>query len=221
MLSPMPTRLLSHRSSATGAIPTPHPEVRLPLARAHEACGPARRSFALWLAGQMQGPVLWLAPAWGADRPNPDGMIAFADPGRFIFVHPVRADDLLWCMEEALRSGAVPLVVADLPGPPPLTPVRRLHLAAEQGAALGAPPLGLLLTPGDGGAPGVETRWHMAPSHLGAARRWRLTRTRARTLPPRTWLAEQRSPRAGLELRPVHAPGTGCGDAEIDTGQTP
>lgn len=177
------------------------PDIALPLARVHEACGAARRTFALWLAGQTQGPVLWISPSWDADQLHPDGVMAFADPARFIFVHPRRPEDLLWCTEEALRAGAMPLVVADLPGAPGLTPVRRMHLAAETGAGMGmGAPLGLLLTPGQGGAQGIETRWHMAPAHDGAERRWRLDRVRARTLPPRVWIACQTRARAGLKL---------------------
>lgn len=182
-----------------------HPQITLQTGRVHEACGPARRSFALWLAGQAQGPVLWISPAWEPGQLNPDGMMPFADPARFIFVRPTRAEDILWCLEEALRSGAIPLVIGDLPGAPGLTPVRRMHLAAEQGGALGRPPLGLLLTPGDGGAQGVETRWHMAADHVDEARRWTLTRRRARALPPVTWRATQTKPRAGLNLERVGA----------------
>ncbi|MFC6687604.1 ImuA family protein [Jhaorihella thermophila] len=154
-------------------------------ARVHEACGPARHAFALWMAGQGQGTVLWIAPAWAPERLHADGMRPLVDPARFLFVHPRRAPDLLWCAEEALRSGAVGLVVADLPGYPALTPVRRLQLAAESS---GAAPVGLLLTPGEGGARGVESRWHMAPAHEGRRARWWLERRRARTAPPRRWL---------------------------------
>ncbi|MEM7321290.1 MAG: hypothetical protein AAF408_19980, partial [Pseudomonadota bacterium] len=163
--------------------------------------GPARRTFALWIAGQTAGPVLWISPAWTPDQLNPEGMMPFVDPGRFIFVRPRRAEDLLWSTEESLRAGAIALIVADLPGAPALTPVRRMHLAAEQGGVAGPAPLGLLLTPGTGGAQGIETRWHMAPSHSGDTRRWQLERRRARTLAPAAWQVTQTRPRKPLHLQ--------------------
>uniref|UniRef100_UPI000DF351C6 ImuA family protein n=1 Tax=Candidatus Halocynthiibacter alkanivorans TaxID=2267619 RepID=UPI000DF351C6 len=133
--------------------------------RCHEVCGPARRVAALMLAAQCQGPVIWIAPGWEKDRLHPEGIRAFCPPGRLIFVQPRSPADLLWALEEVLRSGEAALCVAELPDCPPLTPVRRLHLAAQAGAeSAGTAPLGLLLTPGDGGAQGVETRWHMAPA---------------------------------------------------------
>ncbi len=160
----------------------------LPLARLHEGCGPARHTLAMLVAHATRGPVFWIAPDWQGSRPNPDGMAPFAAPGRFTFVTCRRVEDLLWTLEEVLRSGAVSLAVADLPEPPGLTPVRRLHLAAETGARAGPfRPLGLILTPDDGGAPGVETRWHMAPAHAPDAPAWRLARRRARTAPPAEW----------------------------------
>ena len=107
------------------------------------------------------------------------------------------------------RRPGKPLVVADLPGPPALTPVRRMHLAAETGAGLGAAPLGLLLTPGDGGAQGIETRWHMAPAHEGSRRLWQLERRRARTLPPRRWQVAHPAPGADPVLSPPPEVATG------------
>ena len=204
----MPTQLLSASADTDRPGIDLAPGLRLALARVHEACGPARRTFAMWLAARMQGPVIWIAPAWEKDRLNPDGMIAFADPARFLFVSPRRTEDLLWTMEETLRAGAVPLVVADLPGAPALTPVRRLHLAAETARdTTGTSPLGLLLTPGEGGAQGVETRWNMAPTHGIGGRSWRLTRVRARTAPLRTWHVTRR--RGDMVLTPHEAAAEG------------
>jgi len=160
----------------------------LRLARAHEFCGPARHMLAILVAAATRGPVFWIAPAWATEQPNPDGMAALAGPERFTFVTARRPEDILWALEEVLRSGVVPLAVADLPDPPGMTAVRRLHLAAEAGAQRGhGAPLGLLVTPGEGGAPGIETRWHMAPAHTPGAPGWRLARRRARALPPQDW----------------------------------
>ena len=197
----------------------PLPGIALARGRLHEVCGSARHTFALWLAGRLAGAVLWIAPAWQGAGLHPDGMIAFADPGRFLFLRPDRLSDMLWCAEEALRSGAAPLVVLDLPEPPALTPVRRLHLAAEAGGAgaagAAAAPLGLALTPGEGGAQGIETRWHMAPAHDptrdGAGLRWRLERRRARALPPAAWqLCGHPGPEGGMAMR-MEADGDGAG----------
>ena len=182
------------------------PEVTLVHGRAHEICGGARRTLALWLANKTEGPVLWISPSWQSVDLHAEGVWHHFDPGRLIFLRVQRAEDLLWSVEEALRSGAVPLVVADLPAPPALTPVRRLHLAAEQGGDLlgkrGTAPTALLLTPDKGGAPGVESRWQMSPRHLpqpdprlqpsalrsaAPVERWKLNRLRARSQPPQSW----------------------------------
>jgi protein ImuA len=131
-------------------------------------------------------------------------VLSFIDPGRLVFVTPRRAEDLLWSMEEVLRAGAVPLVVADLPAPPALTPVRRLQLAAETGAAEGRLiPLGILLAPGPGGAAGTESRWEMTPRHTGtdhAGLSWHLHRRRARTAPEAAWTVDRGAD--GLHLAP-------------------
>ena len=163
-------------------------DLSLDRGRVHEACGAARRRLAMMVAGALQGPVFWIRPAWMPVGLHPEGMLKMADPARFLFATPKRPEDLLWTMEEVLRSGAVALAVADLPALPSLTQVRRMHLAAERGGQEGAHlSLGLLLTPGTGGAAGVETRWHLKPCHTSGQDHWQMERQRARTAPQKTW----------------------------------
>ena len=89
-------------------------DLRLPLARVHEFCGPARRTLALIAARQMQGPVFWIASHWQGDSLLGDGVQGYIDPGRITFVRPKRVEDILWAAEECLRAGCVPLVVAPI-----------------------------------------------------------------------------------------------------------
>ncbi len=187
----MTTQLLTQRGARPRPALTVFGDCVLDRARVHEICGPAKRTMALMVAAAAEGPVLWITPRWSSEALFGPGVAGFIAPGRLVILRPRRAEDLLWSVEEALRSGAVGLVVAELYEVPGLTPVRRLQLAAEAGAAVhGLAPLGLLLTPGAGGAQGVETRWHMAPRHSFEVTRWHLERRRARTLPPKGWTVE-------------------------------
>lgn len=165
--------------------------------RVHELCGAARTSLAALVLGAGTGPVIWISPGWVAERVYPAGLRDLTDPGRIIFARARRPEDVLWAMEEALRSGAAPVVLADLPAPPALTPVRRLHLACEAGGEVAhhrgrLPPLALLLTPEAGGAQGVESRWQMTAAPSGSTltqsnSAWVMRRLRARMAPPAAW----------------------------------
>lgn len=165
--------------------------------RVHELCGPARSSLAALILGASAGPVIWVSPGWLPERIYPAGLRDYAGPERIIFARARRPEDVLWAVEEALRSGAAAMVLADLPAPPALTPVRRLQLACEAGAEAARnrgrlPPLALLLTPEDGGAQGVESRWQMAPAASGSTlmesrSAWIMRRLRARMAPPAAW----------------------------------
>ena len=192
---------LHHDSSGRRAWPAqPLPGglgLTLARGRVHELCGGSRVCLASLVLALSEGPVIWVSPGWVAERLYPPGLRDMADPGRIIFARARRPEDLLWAMEEALRSGAAPIVLADLPSPPALTPIRRLHLACESGAEAAShrgrlPPLGLILTPGEGGSQGVESRWQMTAAASGSTllesrSAWLLRRLRARMEPPAEW----------------------------------
>jgi len=160
------------------------PGLTLTLGRVHEVCGNARWRMALWAAAASPGPIFWIRPGWSGARLHMDAVAEVMNPGNLIFISARRPEDILWSMEEILRSGTVALCVAELPEAPALTPIRRLHLAAETGGATAArSPLGVILTPGGGGAPGVESRWKL----MSDGSSWHLARTRARMAPEAHW----------------------------------
>ncbi|MEQ8246043.1 MAG: hypothetical protein RID42_00025 [Alphaproteobacteria bacterium] len=109
----------------------------LPQAALHEINGTAAAvGFATALAGRLAGakPILWCRGAshetGGVYGP---GLISFGvDPGQVVFVETRKKQDLLWAMEEGLRSGQPALVIGEI-DTVGLVASRRLQLAAEAG----------------------------------------------------------------------------------------
>lgn len=145
---------------------------------------PAAAAFALALLRQLLQsakenpeervalPLLWCQTAMEAKdfgRLYPPGLVPWGlAPDRLLLVEAPRSKDILWAMEEGLRSTALAAVVGELGagglGTASLTATRRLALAAQQS---GCPCL--LLRNGDTGASAARTRWRIAgaPSRPG------------------------------------------------------
>ncbi|MCB2115403.1 MAG: hypothetical protein KDE00_03685 [Rhodobacteraceae bacterium] len=125
--------------------------------RVHEVSGPGAVGFAAWQLAARDRPAIWLHLSW-EDRSLCPPAIGGRNAARLVMVRVDSEADLLWATEEALRSGAAPLVIAQPASPLSLTAGRRLQLAAEAGRAVG------LLTVREGhGSPAAETRWHCRP----------------------------------------------------------
>ncbi len=174
----------------------------LPRACAHEvvAAGPddgtAAEGFCAALLARLiagRGPALWCLARAGLHGP---GLGAFGlEPDRLIVARARRPADVLWAMEEGLRSGQLGAVLGEARALD-LTAGRRLQLAAGAGGAAC-----LVLRPPEAGhAPGAAvTRWRVAAAAsapegglpgLPGAPRWRVELVRCRGGAPRQWLLE-------------------------------
>jgi protein ImuA len=115
---------------------------------------------------------------------------------RFLTVTLKTPIALLWVMEEALKSGALALVIGDAdPSHCSLTATRRLSLAAHSGKAAGL----LVFSKAHTGATASDTRWQAsafasrAPpydEHAPGRPAWMIDLTRARHGRPGRWLVE-------------------------------
>lgn len=145
----------------------------------HEFLGEAALSFLLTVLGAPSSPqaasqsaiqqaplsLLWCVADNRRDRLYGPGLAqAGLDPGRCLIAACRDADEMLWAMEEGLRSGAVDAVVAEPAKLVSLSASRRLQLAAEEGGAVG------LILPRPYGAPSTDAL--LAPSAV--ASRWRI-----------------------------------------------
>jgi len=141
----------------------------LTLAGWHEISGPAgvADGFVLALIGLIQrqrsGSVLWLARQGELYGPGVAGL--GCDIRRLVLACPPRESEMLWALEEGLRSAALAAVVAETLVPIDAVAGRRLQLAAQAGQI---PGFVLRLLPPDRAAiathGSASTRWHLTPS---------------------------------------------------------
>ena len=146
---------------------------------------------------QEKSPVLFIAARRALDFGGPFGhglKGLGVDVGRLILVEAKTDQEALWAIEEALRSGARPAMVAGaIEKGIDLTQSRRLNLAAAPNAT----PLVLLRGARASGSSAALTRWRIGPAPAArdrfgalAAWRWHVTLERCRNGRPGEWLIE-------------------------------
>lgn len=179
---------------------------------------PAAMGFALALAlrrltdSQERRPLLWCrlaAQEREHGRLYGHGLegLGLARP-RFVTITLKKPQGLLWTMEEALKSGALAVVIGDADAAhADLTVTRRLALAAAAGKSAGL----LVFAKADVAASASQTRWRAAsiaslsPSHDAAAPgrpAWTIDLTRARGGRPGQWILEWHHAHSGFSLVP-------------------
>jgi protein ImuA len=123
----------------------------------------ATHGFAVALAALAQGSVLWIDTDFGRlETGAPYGLaLSGLALDRLVFLTVPRAVDVLWAMEEALRSRAVTTVIGEVTNDRTLdegSATRRLSLTARDSGGFG-----LLLRPSSSPeASPAATRWQVA-----------------------------------------------------------
>src|SRR5262245_14484504 len=143
----------------------------LALAAIHELAPPlpihagAAQGFAVALAALTRGPVLWVQTDFARMETGAPYGPGLALNGlaldRLVLLTAPRAVDVLWAMEEALRSRAVTMVIGEVPDDRTLdegTVTRRLSLTAHDSGGFGL----LLRVRPSPAASAAATRWQVA-----------------------------------------------------------
>ncbi|MBO9476638.1 hypothetical protein J7382_03725 [Shimia sp. R11_0] len=150
------------------------------ISRTHEVCGTGAFVFALALAARLGGNKMWIRGNWDTTHINPTGFADFVEPAALTVCNTKNQSETLAVAEEALRSGAVSLVVMSLNKPLGLTEGRRLQLAARGGMSTG-----LAIIPEEMGSNAAETRWRCTPVFSpedSTLHRWELIKNKIGTL---------------------------------------
>ena len=179
---------------------------------------PAAMGFALALAvrrladAEERRPLLWCRLAQEEreyGRLHGHGLERLGlERRRFVTITLKKPAALLWTMEEALKSGALAVVLGDAEGARAgLTVTRRLALAAQAGKAAAI----LIFATTDSQATASQTRWTAAsvpsrsPPHDAAAPgfpAWNIELTRARGGRPGAWILEWHNALHGFSVVP-------------------
>ncbi len=176
----------------------PEAQAAMPAALGFIAAMMARISFPSPVAMSLPRarPLFFVMPAYGPrqyGRLYGHGLHALGlDPARFILVETSRRQDILWAIEEAVRSGA-PAAIAAMIDKLDLKTSQRLHLAATDAEL----PL-LLLRPAQNlESSAAATRWRIGTAEaardrfgLFARARWHLRLERVRNGRPGEWVVE-------------------------------
>lgn len=136
--------------------------------------------FAFALAARLGGHAMWIRENWDNTQINPTGFADFVQPSALTVCNTTKQSETLAVAEEALRSGAVPLVVMSLNKPLGLTEGRRLQLAARDGKSTG-----LAIIPEGMGSNAAETRWRCTPMFAprdSTPQQWELIKNKSGTL---------------------------------------
>jgi protein ImuA len=176
--------------------PAPSAPFSLAQARVHEAEGRGRHSFALFQATRHPGAVIWILPDHQMQRLMPRGLSQDLAK-RLILLTPSSQTDLLWCLEESLRTRSAGLVIAEPEKPLSLTAGRRLQLAAEAGRTTG-----LVLLRDMAGSNATETRWQCNPAPSSDAdstlHHWSLIKNKKGTLG--FWMVQWNGTAAAVDM---------------------
>lgn len=155
------------------------PEGGLACGAVHEAMGAAAGGFAAMVAARAAGPVLWCRDIDDRAMLYGPGLEAYGlAPARAIVAHCRGRTDLLWAMEEGLRTQGLAAVIGEPTGTIDLTASRRLQLAAEIGGGLGI----VINMQGGFAASALESRWRIdaAPAGDTIRPRWKVVLERSR-----------------------------------------
>jgi protein ImuA len=176
-----------------------------------EVTGPSAHTFASVCCGNTTGVAIWFVEAWITEMVTPLGLQTHCDPHQVLIGKCSTPIDVLAATEEALRSGVVSLVIAELTKPLSLTAGRRLQLAAEAGRATG------LMIVGDGmGSNATQTRWHVSPTFSpddSTQMRWSLIKNKSGTIAD--WEVRWNEKTRRIFVVPQHVQRTGVAQAAL------